>query len=330
MTKYNICGYCGKEYNKNDDGAGYKYCSKGCSKDMRRKRNRERWRKENPGWNDDTKKKCENCNEWFEVPARNSWIARYCGYECRYEHKARANGVMPIEEHLEQRAKQKKENEKIRRKKQHKRYLERLTTKECVWCGEKYETDIQHQKVCSRECRRKRTNSLKSLSKEDRIPIEQVVDRDISLGRLYKRDGGVCYLCNQKCDYSDVRETKEGFKYSGPRYPSVDHVMPVAHGGLHAWNNVRLAHTECNVRKSDEIPESLKELLPKDAYSVSRGVKQQKKETLQFDLKGNLIARYESTTQAAKETGIPSSTIQNNARGQSKVTRGKYVFRYAP
>ena len=32
---------------------------------------------------------------------------------------------------------------------------------------------------------------------------------------------------------------------------SIDHVVPISHGGLDAWHNVRLAHWICNVRRSD-------------------------------------------------------------------------------
>lgn len=322
------CPVCNKEFEPNKNGAKYKYCSTDCYKEQRKKRNRERWREENPGWQDDTVKQCEWCNSDYTVPGRNAHQARFCSDKCNDTWWSReVYGHLPLEERNAIRTKSKEKRLARLKQEQHQRYLERLTVKECEWCGSNYETDILNQKTCSKECRRKRRNHRSSLIKDERIPKSQIVDRDISLERLYKRDKGICYLCNEKCDYSDIKITKDGHKYAGGTYPSTDHVMPVTHGGLHAWSNVRLAHHRCNTIKSDTIPDDLKELLPKNAYSVARRVKARMKETLQFDLDGNLIATYESTAQAERETGFKRRGIQNNARGETKTYKG-YKWEY--
>lgn len=36
-------------------------------------------------------------------------------------------------------------------------------------------------------------------------------------------------------------------------YPSIDHIIPVSHGGTHTWDNVELAHRYCNGVKSDKV-----------------------------------------------------------------------------
>ena len=77
-----------------------------------------------------------------------------------------------------------------------------------------------------------------------------VVDRDISLDKLYSRDKGICYICGEKCDFKDYEE-RNGHFIAGSNYPSIDHIIPIARGGKHAWDNVKLAHHKCNTNKRD-------------------------------------------------------------------------------
>lgn len=79
-----------------------------------------------------------------------------------------------------------------------------------------------------------------------------MVDRDINLISLYNRDKGVCHLCGDKCDLDDKEEI-DGVIICGNSYPSIDHVIPLAKGGLHSWSNVKLAHRICNSIKGDMI-----------------------------------------------------------------------------
>ena len=43
---------------------------------------------------------------------------------------------------------------------------------------------------------------------------------------------------------------------AGNKYPSVDHMIPIAKGGTHTWDNVQLAHRYCNSIKSDKFIEN--------------------------------------------------------------------------
>ena len=40
--------------------------------------------------------------------------------------------------------------------------------------------------------------------------------------------------------------------WSGPMYPSIDHIIPMSKGGGHIWSNVQVAHIICNSIKSDK------------------------------------------------------------------------------
>ena len=79
-----------------------------------------------------------------------------------------------------------------------------------------------------------------------------MVDNDITVRGLYLRDGGRCYLCGGLCDWTDFTEI-DGTIICGNRYPSIDHVMPLSKGGLHSWDNVKLAHRKFNSLKKDQV-----------------------------------------------------------------------------
>ena len=78
------------------------------------------------------------------------------------------------------------------------------------------------------------------------------VDNDITVEGLYRRDNGTWYLCGGRCNYEDYTVI-DGTFIAGDWYPSIDHVIPLAKGGEHSWNNVMLAHRLCNSRKSDKV-----------------------------------------------------------------------------
>lgn len=71
-------------------------------------------------------------------------------------------------------------------------------------------------------------------------------DNDISLKRLYERDGGVCQICGLPTDPYDIKGRRVG-----KNYPTLDHITPLSKGGSHTWDNVQLAHLACNSAKCD-------------------------------------------------------------------------------
>lgn len=321
--KSRSCPICDKEFEPNRNGALTKYCSQGCADEARRRRNRDRWRAANPGWDDGTNKICEWCGQAFTVPARNAHIARFCSDECR----DRSKGHMPWEEWTALVAQQKQERQEELDKEKQEAYLARLTTKKCEWCGKEFTTDIPTKLTCSDECKRKRNNRRNWERQSNRLNDENVIDRDISIVRLYKRDKGVCYICGGKCDFKDHTQTNGHFT-AGPTYPSIDHLIPIARGGMHAWDNVKLAHHLCNGMKSDILPSELGlDVDIDDAYALAREVSPRMKEVKQLTKDGKLIATYESTAEAERITGFKQRQIQNCARGECPTYKG-YVWLY--
>lgn len=117
----------------------------------------------------------------------------------------------------------------------------------CPVCG----TITDRPKYCSERCAKKVANAYGELRRRNLIK-SAMVDKDITVDGLYIRDKGRCAICGGHCDWDDYT-VRNGTKVCGDWYPSVDHIIPLAKGGLHSWDNVQLAHRRCNWEKSDEV-----------------------------------------------------------------------------
>lgn len=115
----------------------------------------------------------------------------------------------------------------------------------CPVCG----AMVIGSKYCSKKCRDKLHNTA-NWTRRHRLINATVVDDDITLEALYRRDNGVCHLCGGTCDFNDST-VKDGVFIALDTYPSIDHLQPLSCGGTHTWNNVRLAHRVCNSRRGN-------------------------------------------------------------------------------
>ena len=186
----------------------------------------------------------------------------------------------------------------------------------CVVCGNVFECDIRlMNKTCSHECsveNKRRKINIKSRNREKRI-AKVLVDKDISLETLVRRDNNICWICGEQCDLSDKRIVN-GTIIVGDTYPSIDHLLPIARGGRHEWENIRLAHKGCNSLRGATLCDSIDEMTKEEARKYARQICQNKKEVIQY-LNGVEYARYESTAQASRITGFKQKGIQNACRG---------------
>lgn len=137
----------------------------------------------------------------------------------------------------------------------------------CKVCGKEY-TPRQYMTsmglryysnpgYCSRECVRKVTNKARKMSPSGKTGNYYVRARKygveyipgITLKKVVARDGLRCAICGGMCDWNDHTWSS----CSGPTYPSVDHIIPMAKGGPHIWENVQVAHVMCNSEKGDKV-----------------------------------------------------------------------------
>lgn len=114
----------------------------------------------------------------------------------------------------------------------------------CTECGALFIPKASNYVRCSPECTRKAMNR----SADARLNTDNVIDKDITLTKLYKRDDGICKICGGVCDWNDCEVRENGTVVAGDWYPSIDHIKPISKGGLHSWGNVRLAHRGCNTK----------------------------------------------------------------------------------
>lgn len=299
-----------------------KYCCIECREKGKAKAQRKSSYK-HYGWTP-TPTTCTICGKEFMPRSRR---AKTCSDECRDKLKhlnakerlesKRIAEYGSIEAWKEQRSEAIRQRNRSRAKpKKPKQYYNGT----CKVCGNTFTTLNPAQVTCSKQCSKR----LQYARKQKRIPKEQVIDKDITLEALYKRDSGVCYLCGGVCEWNDRDATTNKV---GNKYPSIDHIIPVAKGGLHAWNNVRLAHFICNALKSDKVLKETESLIPENAYQYKKDTRPRGRQVSQYTKEGKFIATFISTTEAERQTGIKKKGIQNCARNECK-SYGGYRWEY--
>lgn len=68
------------------------------------------------------------------------------------------------------------------------------------------------------------------------IPYQRVARKPV-----FDRDRWICQLCQEPVN--------PALKFPNPGSASLDHIIPLKRGGLHALSNVQLAHLGCNSKK---------------------------------------------------------------------------------
>ena len=185
--------------------------------------------------------KCLVCYKEFQINFHTIYTRGGSCPHCR-------NKITEERRAEKERAKSQKqmERENIAKKRQEEKEQKRKEREHpCSVCG----TITSRPTYCSDKCAKKAKNSRKEAARRARIS-NQLVDKDITLESLFKRDKGICHICGGRCDYEDYTVRDEVF-IAGDWYPSIDHVVALSNGGKHSWGNVRLAHRLCNTKKSN-------------------------------------------------------------------------------
>lgn len=195
--------------------------------------------------------KCLNCGNIQSIPfhcfrkKQRTHIPRckVCEQSRREEAKSKKfNQLMEDRRIFEEQ----KRIKKLRARPSLKKVQKRLVFNHCRECGTTFLSVNNTAYYCSDQCRRK----YKNWRCDHRINKSVIVDKDISLKKLYQKDKGVCYLCGSVCNWND-KQVRNGTIICGESYPSIDHVIPLSKGGKHAWNNVKLACRGCNTKKGN-------------------------------------------------------------------------------
>lgn len=106
----------------------------------------------------------------------------------------------------------------------------------CVECGVTWKRWERPGKwrYCSDECQRRRVGRISRATRRARLRAAWVESVDLRV--VAERDGWRCHLCRK-------RVTEQNW--------SLDHLVPLSHGGEHSYVNVALAHHRCNTLRSN-------------------------------------------------------------------------------
>lgn len=213
--------------------------------------------------------KCRACGDTFERTAdfamRGNLICRKCEHEKALIRQEKRRIVRRAEA---ERRRAEREAARLARSLEPSAYQKsRMAlldeTHTCRVCGNEYtlreymeSTGSRYYRdsgYCSAECRDAHLKERTKISHKGRqdshrhraVKFGCVYDSSVTLAKLIKRDGLRCALCGEMCDPKDHSWSR----YSGPMYPSIDHIIPMSKGGGHVWNNVQVAHIICNSEK---------------------------------------------------------------------------------
>lgn len=196
-----------------------------------------------------TRGRCEYVSGYERKGSRVAISCRTCG--CVFHVTARHGAKYRCPECLKAEAEHKREaHRKMRRDAARKRHAAEMEKdKKCSICGAVYHSGQETSAYCSDKCKSKahRSNHRKRARRHGAD-----YESGITLRRLYERDNGTCAICGGRCDFDDRR-----WGPCGPSYPSIDHVVALARGGSHTWDNVQLACCMCNSIKSDRDMEEV-------------------------------------------------------------------------
>jgi 5-methylcytosine-specific restriction endonuclease McrA len=67
----------------------------------------------------------------------------------------------------------------------------------------------------------------------------------ITIAALGDRDKWTCWLCSEFVN--------RALGNRDPWMPSFDHVQPISLGGLDSWDNLKLAHLICNIKRGNRV-----------------------------------------------------------------------------
>lgn len=194
--------------------------------------------------------RCKVCGEVFN---RAMGSIRHGRVACPKCAKRKADEVRAVREEKERikaaETEAKRKDLEERKAEQRKIEAEKREARKhpCIVCG----TITDRPKYCCTACANKAANKTKEHRRRERIKT-QMVDKDITVEGLFRRDVGKCWLCGERCNFEDYT-VRDGNFIVGDWYPSIDHVIPLVKGGEHSWANVKLAHHRCNSIKHDKI-----------------------------------------------------------------------------
>jgi 5-methylcytosine-specific restriction endonuclease McrA len=123
---------------------------------------------------------------------------------------------------------------------------DRCHIKLCIKCAHPIAGRPMNRLRCF-DCEAERRN----VSEARRALAVAIGDRGIHWSTVGERDGWACHLCLRRV----TRKAGTSDERSGA---VVDHLVPIAAGGSHTWDNVAVAHWDCNQSRGHTGPAQLR------------------------------------------------------------------------
>ena len=216
-----VCKTCNKEFIQTN--GRQRYCSPECKLERERVKNKESYISTVYS----VPSVCKICGKPFNKTHPNN---KYCSEKC----SSRADAIRDVEKYAKYR-------------------LEHPKT--CIECGVLFNWNDNKQIYCSKKCVKKNNNrnhpklNRKKQERIKKLKANGEYDNSLTLEALRLRDKDTCSICGKKVIPKDFI-WRNGTFIVGLKYPSIDHIVPVSKGGTHTWDNVQLAHMDCNSIKN--------------------------------------------------------------------------------
>jgi len=130
-------------------------------------------------------------------------------------------------------------------------------TYNCAFCGaERTVKAGMPNRYCSQQCHymdgklteQELVERRRLATRQRRARMAAVESEPYTLLEIAERDGWRCQLCGRK-----VRQRIPQKGRPNRMSPSVDHIVPISHGGHDLKANVQLAHLGCNAKKRNRL-----------------------------------------------------------------------------
>lgn len=127
----------------------------------------------------------------------------------------------------------------------------------CLECGKVFippppqRQGGRRARYCSRRCGKRAGQRTRKL----RFKVLRgggLWDAGLHPEAVFRRDRWACQLCGKRTPRRLVGSNAD------PNAPTVDHIVPIAHGGGHTWDNVQCLCRRCNIAKSATVKGQLR------------------------------------------------------------------------
>lgn len=201
---------------------------------------------------------CSNCDKSFKP--KRAGRTKYCSRECFFEHKADKNDVLAASRvkfvvnrfkcvgcHVWFDGKPRQNRCMECKAEAWRNYYTVVEHADCRECGKQFSrsADAASRYMCSEECRKASAARSRRISKASRDALERKADRGQKIDpiKVFERDLWKCGICGRK-----THKAKRGTYHD--KAPELDHIVALANGGTHTWDNVQCACRVCNGAKN--------------------------------------------------------------------------------